>query len=370
MTQAGPVLPEPHFVDRDPKVILAAWVSRYEELSGRTLTPASPESLLIDAGAYRETLARIAIQEAAKQNLIAYARFPMIDILGKLLGADRIPALPSLVPLRFTLPSSGTERTIPEGTRVRSKDRKAIFATQVDVTIPADETTGDVVGMCEAPGLVGNGYIAGQIVELVSPGALPFSVTVANTGTSGGGTASEDTERLRERIPNAQDEYATAGPKEAYRAIAKAAHQDILDVTSDSPDPGVVRVVLLLKEGADAGAVIATVEAALNDDFARPMTDTVEVVEAEEVEYEIEAEVTMFAGTTVADRDASLAASQAAAEAFATDRASRLGRSVVATALHKALGVGSIEEVELLSTGVSVPFDKVARATSITVELA
>ena len=60
-------LPEPSFIDRDPQAITAEIVAQYEQLTGKTLYPAQVERLLIDVIAYRETLVRIGIQEAAKQ---------------------------------------------------------------------------------------------------------------------------------------------------------------------------------------------------------------------------------------------------------------------------------------------------------------
>ena len=67
-------LPEPSFIDRDPQAITTEIVAQYELLTGKTLYPAQVERLLIDVIDYRETLVRIGIQEAAKQNLVAYAR--------------------------------------------------------------------------------------------------------------------------------------------------------------------------------------------------------------------------------------------------------------------------------------------------------
>jgi len=360
-------LPEPHFVDRDPVAILNECVAKYELDAGRALTPAQVESLLIRLIAYRETLIRIAIQEAAKQNLLPWARFPMIDCLAQIVGTSRLPALPARVPIGFTV-VAGAERTVPAGTRVRAKDRKAIFATDADITIAAAATFASGWATCEVPGTVGNGYVAGQVSELV--GTLAFAATVANTATSGGGTASEDTERLRGRIPTAADEDAVAGPRELYIALAKGAHQDVLDATCTKPADGVVRLVILVKPGGDASAVLLAVEEAADEDFARPFTDTVQVEEATVVEYEIEAELEMYAGTTPADRDASLALAQAAAVAFAAERAAGLGRRIVETALQVALKVGSVEVVSVLSSPAAVAVDEVATCTSISVELA
>jgi phage-related baseplate assembly protein len=83
-------LPEPSFVTRDPEAVTAEMVASWEATAGKTLYPGQVESLLIDLIAYRESLVRIAIQEAAKQNLVAYAIYPMLDYLGQLVGVQRI----------------------------------------------------------------------------------------------------------------------------------------------------------------------------------------------------------------------------------------------------------------------------------------
>ena len=57
-------LPEPNFIDRDPDVIIQEWIQLYEEKSGKTLQPAQLERLIIDVGAYRESVLRNKIQEA------------------------------------------------------------------------------------------------------------------------------------------------------------------------------------------------------------------------------------------------------------------------------------------------------------------
>ena len=90
-------LPEPSFIDRDPQAITAEIVAQYEQLTGKTLYPAQVERLLIDVIAYRETLVRIGIQEAAKQNLVAYARAPMLDYLTRIPGREWLAAWPGLM---------------------------------------------------------------------------------------------------------------------------------------------------------------------------------------------------------------------------------------------------------------------------------
>lgn len=83
-------LPEPSFIDRDPVAIATELKTAWETTTGKTLYPGQVEGLLIDLLAYRESLVRIGIQEAAKQNLVAFARAPMLDYLGELVGVYRL----------------------------------------------------------------------------------------------------------------------------------------------------------------------------------------------------------------------------------------------------------------------------------------
>lgn len=66
-------LTEPQYIERDPEVITREWINLYEEKSGKILQPAQIERLMIDVGAYRETLLRIEIQKIALSNLLNYA---------------------------------------------------------------------------------------------------------------------------------------------------------------------------------------------------------------------------------------------------------------------------------------------------------
>src|SRR5580658_5849118 len=94
MAAGIPTLPPPVFVNDadglDPNLILADMIAAFEASAGRTLQPAQVERLLINLYAYRESLVRNAIQYAGQQNLLAFAVFPMIDYLGKLLGVTRL----------------------------------------------------------------------------------------------------------------------------------------------------------------------------------------------------------------------------------------------------------------------------------------
>jgi len=286
-------LPEPNFIERDAEKVTQELIKQYETLTGKTLYPAQVERILVDLIAYREMLIRIAIQEAAKQNLLSYARFPMLDYLGELLGVTRLPAQPARTTLRFTLiEPQGFDVLIPKGTQVETKDGKYIFETDIDATIPAGQSYIDVYATCATPGTGANGYLPGEVNALVS--ILPYIDKVENITVTYGGADEEDDERLRQRIREAPERFSSAGPKGAYRWYAMTAHQDIIDVAVISPEPGVVNVYPLMKEGNPSQEILTLVANVLNDEKIRPLTDMVQVFAPTKIDFEIQANITLY----------------------------------------------------------------------------
>jgi len=361
------LLPEPHFIDRDPEQVRVECLAKYEAETGRAVVPAQFEAQIIDLIAYRESLIRIAIQEAAKQNLPTYARFPMIDHLGGIVGLTRLEAQPARTMVRFALESPlGVATPIQEGTRVRTKDGRVTFATDADAVIPAGETTVDVGATAIATGPIGNGYLPGQVVDIVDQ--LDAELAATNLTTTSGGAASEDTERLRVRFPLAVQALSGAGPEEAYTFHAKSAHPDVVDVSVSTPEPGVVLLTVLARDGAPSPELLNLVEEAVSSRKVRPLCDTVQVQAASAVEYEIKASVTLRRGAVV---DAVLADAEAKAAAYALDRASGLGRVPVPSQIIAALSVTGVYSVELLLPAPTpVAGDQWAQCTGVDVTFA
>ena len=96
-------LPEPNFIERDPDVVTKEWIAAYEGKSGKVLQPAQIERLMIDVGAYRETVLRMKIQETAKQNLLSYAPLEILEHIGEPLGVSKLLANCSLTTLKFSV---------------------------------------------------------------------------------------------------------------------------------------------------------------------------------------------------------------------------------------------------------------------------
>lgn len=90
---------EPDFIERDYKAIKERMMNRAnvriaenateEELPDLLLKEADPEFVLLQQIAYEMYVLRCNIQDACKQNLLDFARYPMLDYLGALRGCER-----------------------------------------------------------------------------------------------------------------------------------------------------------------------------------------------------------------------------------------------------------------------------------------
>lgn len=330
-------LPEPSFIERDPQAILAECVALFESKTQRKLEPEQAERLLLDIIAFRESLIRIGVQEACKQNLWRFAKYPMIDFLAELLGPDaaRLDATAARTTLRFEIEEAEDEAIpVDQGSRASDPNGKVTFATDIDAEIEIGQLFVEVPATCTVVGTVGNGYAPGQISKLIDP--LSVDVTVANTGETADGTAQEDTERMRARLPDAIALQATAGPEDGYRAHAIASHPDVLDVLVDSPEPGHVVITVLASYGEPTPQLLDDVEEALSAEDVCPFDD-IDVEGSVGVEYTIDVALTLYKGE---DEDAAIAAATEAAEAYAKHRRSGLGRLPEASQIIGAIKSG------------------------------
>jgi len=330
-------------------------VAAFQTAAGRTLLPAQVERLLINLYAYRESLMRNAIQYAGQQNLLAFASFPMLDYLGQLLSVTRLPAQAASATLQFTLANVlSVSYTISAGTPVGTSDGQFVFATNADLELPAGATAGTVVASATSPGEAADGYLAGQINVQLNPSVLIAGVV--NTTVSAGGSSPETDEHLRTRIQAAPNQFSVAGPEGSYRYFSLSADPTVVDAQIVSPAPGQVNVYVLTgpivaqpgaspnTSGIASGALIAKVAAELNADNVRPLTDTVNVLAATEVDYQIAGTITLYAD---ADPASAMAAVNVAAQDYAIALASRIQRDIVPSQIIEALSIPGVYEVSL-----------------------
>lgn len=327
-------LPDPIFITTDPNQIVADLIAFYETETGLSLSPAQVERMLINAWAYREALLRSGVNEAAKQNLVAFAIGVILDYLAQLVGVTRLPEQPAETTIEFTLVPGHGAVVIPLGTRVASTDGKAVFYTLVATPVSIGVDTAEILCRCETPGIIGNGYIAGAVSVILDPQA--YLDTAENTDTTVGGIQTETDEQLRLRIYLAPASYSTAGSEDGYKFYARSASQSIIDVSVFSSAPGVVDIYpLTMESGGTPAEILADVEAAVTGEKVRPLNDDVNVISPSEVTYSIDIDLTLFAA---ADQTETEALVQAAAQAYADAKRKQLGRDIIIDQL-KALVV-------------------------------
>lgn len=373
----------PKFIPDDPTAVTQELISAYEAMTGKTLYPAHVDRLMIDLIAYRESVTRAAINDTGRQNLVAFARAPMLDYLGELVGVSRLPAQSARCTVRLTFTEAlASSLAIPAETRVETGSGVQ-FQTEAQIIVPAAATDADLAVIAVEPGSAANGYLPGQVNALVDDVGVDVE-TVANLGVTLGGADEETDDRLRDRIRLAPESFTVAGSRLAYRHHALRAHQDIVDVAVVGPQlvlqngqlvsqngvpPGVVRLFPLLKSGLPDAATLAAVAAACSADKTRPLTDLVEVLPPVEYPYAIRARLTLF---TSADASTTLAAAHDAAAAYALTQSAAMGRDPVPSQIVAALSVAGVYQVELLAPmqALAVPPEGWAHCTGISVALA
>lgn len=340
------VAEEPSFIDRDPQAVIAAMVAQYESDSGKTLFPAQVERLLVNLVAYRESLLRVAIQEAAKQNLVAFARAPMLDYLGELLGISRLGARPARCTMRVSFQDPAVAAFyVPPGCRVEAAGG-AQFETLTAVPVALGATSVEFVAQAVEPGLSGNGYAPGQVSALIDELPVPVG-TVANLTATTGGAEAEDDDRLRERIKLAPESFSW-GSISRYRLAAMTAAPELTDVQVFSPRAdGSVSVVLLVEGGVPPAETVTLVQDALDEPGTRMLGDRVTVVAATPVDYQLSVELDVLS-PWVPDRVIAIARArlEALAARFARTMGSDIVPSIVKTALHD---IDGLYDVRLLA---------------------
>jgi len=184
----------------------------------------------------------------------------------------------------------------------------------------------------------------------------------------------------RERITLAPASFSVAGPEAAYVFHARSASGDVLDASAISPKPDDIRAIVLgvlasrrataelitdmtraldtatwpgevivsvlsrHGDGQADAALIEAVEARVNDDGVRPLTDFVTVKSAEIVRFKVRAKLSYYAGP---DPTVAMAAARRQLDTYLAE-SRRLRRSIARSGLFASLHAAGIQKVELL----------------------
>ena len=151
----------------------------------------------------------------------------------------------------------------------------------------------------------------------------------------------EGDERLLRRFRLSLEALSVAGPRGAYEFHALSADPRVRSVTITTPMPGNVRLAVLGGDNEDAlpdAALIKTVLDALDDATKRPLTDTVEVLAARNICYQVAVTIHVEQGP---DRELVKAAAERAIGAYLLTR-HRVGAEVYKSAIIGAAHVPGV----------------------------
>ena len=277
------------FIPTDPDQIVEWLTAKYEELTGVTVQPGSPERLFIQWAASVVIQERALANYAANQNLPSRAEGKNLDALAELFYTKTRPgAKAATCTMRFTISGALTFAVlIPGGTRVTDASNTLVWETAEDIYVNAGDTYADVKIQCQTKGTAGNGFVAGQINSIVDPFA--YFLSCKNLTESDGGTDEATDEEFYNLLRLSMDGYSDAGARGAYIYFAKQVSTEIADVAATSPEPCVVKLYALMKGGKPASETIkAEIMAACSADTVRPLADRVSVEDPETVPYDVE----------------------------------------------------------------------------------
>lgn len=346
--------PNLQFVETDTEKIKQEVITTVEQQTGYTLAPADPRRTFLETLAYYIGLIQKQQDTTGKMNLLFFSKEDYLEHLAALLDVERLPASFAGAKIKATLSTPlNYNVTIPAGIRITAGD-EIYFSITSPIVIEKGTTEAQGTVKCTVAGTVGNGYVEGQINKIVDN--LPFLVNIQNTETTTGGEDAESDEALRERTRQAPESFSTAGPDGSYIFWTKTASPAIIDVAVYSPTPGVVHIRPLLEDGElPNGQLIQDIEKILNEKNRRPLTDKVEVLEPEQVEYNIN--VKYYINSNDAEQENTLkeAVEKSIKEDYVLWQKSALGRDIDPNQLvyfMRGAGAGRIEVTEPVYTEI------------------
>jgi phage-related baseplate assembly protein len=359
MLDSGREYPDIQFVDTDTEALTASLIAAYQSFTGQTLYPADPARLFLLWIADIIIQERVLIDQSAKQNIPRYAEGIYLDAVAEFFkDTRRLSPTAAITTLEFTLSAAQAgAQTVPKGTRV-TVDGNITFATSDNLTIAAGNISGDVSAECLTIGAAGNGFVAGQINQIVD--VFPYYSKVENITTSAGGTDWETDEAFYIRMRENMEAFSTAGPIGAYIYYARTANQSITDVSANSPSPGVVDIRVLSNGALPPEEIIQLVSDTLNDETIRPLTDLVQVSAPDTVSFDINIEY-WISTPNAASAVVIQAAANAAVDNYIAWQTSKMGRDINPSRLEYEIMKAGVKRVVITNpTFTAIANDTVA----------
>jgi len=265
--------------------ILSRMVNRYEKLSGIPLGLADERRWLLQTVAYGLFIRNEATNEGLKMNLLRYTKGDYATEMGAFTDTERLGAKKASVLLKFEIEEAKEHLLGVNPVRVTPGNNRYFLTPYFE--FKPGEIVKEIIANCTEEGIIGNGYLPGEINKIVDP--FSFFKLVINMEISQGGAAIESDSSLKERIRTAPSKFSTAGPGDGYIYWAKTANQEIIDVNVEMTTPGTVRITPLMTGGVlPTDSVLQDVKAICSADKRRPLTDNLVVNKPAQINYDID----------------------------------------------------------------------------------
>ena len=229
------------FITTDADLIFEEVITTLESFVSEPLYPGDERRIFGEALVPLFVAMYNAMNDAARQKMLRYARGKVLDAMGERVGVERLAPTEATTVLRFSMDDTIAENVIiPEGSRATS-DNNRYFLTTKAAVIEAGQLYVDVEAVSDGGGTEYNGIAVGSINVMVD--MIAYIDTVSNIEITSGGSDEEDDDSLRERIRVAPSKLSTAGPVNGYRYLAMSADSSIADVIVKSEQERITRTL-------------------------------------------------------------------------------------------------------------------------------
>lgn len=178
----------------------------------------------------------------------------------------------------------------------------------------------------------------------------------------------EADDRLRYRTQLALEGLTTAGSEKAYLFHALSADSHVKSASVGSPNPGQVLISILSDEddGIASPELTAAVAAYVSAEERRPLTDEVIVQSAEIIEYDIHAQIHIFASPSQPITEQECHDKLTAY----TEKYNAIGNMVARSGIFNALHAEGVQKVKLLSpeNDIAATHTQALKCTNINLE--
>lgn len=284
------------FISIDSEKIKEFFRSSYRAIANPNLSAGSPECDFIDFVSYIFIIIIGLINYTSKQNFVNYADLPALKELGEMFKVPYQYAQASQTTMRYSL-STPLEYAylIPKGSKVVVSE--IYFETEKDNYIIPGEIYIDVTSKCTQVGVIGNGYLPGEINTQVNP--LPY-ITAVNITESDGGTEDETTEKYRIRVKNGMTGYSVAGPSDAYKYFTTQAYASVTDsYVTTVPGTGVVEIYPLVNGEVPTDEEVNIIQKYFDENpRIKPLTDKPLIKKPSGIDYYINVKYWIDEGVT------------------------------------------------------------------------